>query len=137
MSTYTGILIPETPGEDPTIHQGLTFAEMKKLMGINLARVAYTHPDGSYTIWADEEALLAGDPVQNYRVTHLILKESNLYHPVVGPVFIGGGVDENGENLPLDAQVMGRLMRAMGVPTQQFLEQVRQINDIAAGTRNN
>lgn len=134
-SDYTGILIPADIHEEPSIHQGLTFDQMKELMGIDLAQVHYVGKGNTYTMWADEEGMLTGTPVQNYRAASLILEESNLHRPVVGPVFISGPANEDGVTLPLDVTLMGQLMQKLNVGNTAALEQVRQINNISAGIR--
>lgn len=134
-SDYTGILIPASIHQEPSIHQGLTFDEMKGLMGIELAQVHYTSDQNTYTLWADEEGLFAPNPVQNYRATALLHSEANLYHPAVGPVFISGGA-KDGITQPLEATVMGQLMQKLTGGKSEIFEQVRALNNIAAGVRN-
>ena len=96
-------------------------------MGIELAQVHYTSDQNTYTLWADEEGLFTPNPVLH--------SEANLYHPVVGPVFISGGA-KDGITQPLEATVMGQLIQKLSGKKSEIFEQVRALNNIAAGVRN-
>lgn len=134
MGNFTGILIPANINDQATIHQGLTFEEAKELMGADLAQIHYLPEDNSQTFWADEEALVKGNPQLNHRATELIRLDSGMYHPVVGPVFISGGADEQGNTLPLAPHVMGKIMAELDKTPKQWLEVVRALNKEHART---
>lgn len=130
MSAYTGILIPADPRSEPTICTPESFDQMKQLMGIDLAQLHLTDND-TYTFWADEEGLLKGQAHINYRATALIYEREGITHPVVGPVFITGGVDEDGNSLPLGDELAREMLSSLTVASvDQLLERVRLVNSL-------
>lgn len=129
MSAYTGILIPADPHAEPTICTPESFEQMKQLMGIDWAQLHLTDID-TYTFWADEEGLLKDQAHINYRATVLALELEGVFHPVVGPVFITGGADEEGRTLPLSEELCQKFMESLAVPSAEaLLERVRTVNE--------
>lgn len=130
MSAYTGIFIPADPTVTPTIQAPESFEGMKKLMGIDWAQVHHTD-DQTFTFWADEEGLMVEQPMLNYRATALIYEREGITHPVVGPVFVTGGVDEDGNSLPLGDELAREMLSSLTVASvDQLLERVRLVNSL-------
>lgn len=65
------------------------------------------------TMWYDDEGRLADQPQTNELATKLSGQYGPLVCTIVGRVLITGGVDRNGDTLPLDREQLHQLMAVL------------------------
>lgn len=125
-TNLNGILIPVESTNPARMIQAADFDEMVSHLGVDMVQVHYS--DDTLTFWSDEEGLLKASPQINYAATALIQSIAGFFHPVVGHVFITGGVDEEGNSMPLGDMEATELLQKLPYDVQSILERARQVN---------